>query len=130
MTNTEYLKCKFSVVTGEADINVRLDSQVIPKRGSFKYLGSVIQGDEEIDEDVTHRIRVVDEMKPESGVLCDKNMPPKLKSQFYKATVRPAILYGEECWPVKNSHIQKMNVAEIRILRWMCEHTRLDKIRN
>ncbi|KAF3663887.1 30S ribosomal protein S6 alpha, chloroplastic [Capsicum annuum] len=36
----------------------------------------------------------------------------------------------EECWPVKNSHIQKTKVAEMRMLRWMCGFTRRDKIRN
>ncbi|XP_070033034.1 uncharacterized protein [Nicotiana tomentosiformis] len=44
--------------------------------------------------------------------------------------VRPAILYGAECWPVKKSHVQKMSVAEMRTLRWMCGHTRKDKIMN
>ncbi|XP_070034230.1 uncharacterized protein [Nicotiana tomentosiformis] len=57
-TNMEYLECKFNDVSGEADEEVRLDSQVIPKRKSFKYLGSIIQGDGEIDGDVTHRIEV------------------------------------------------------------------------
>nr|XP_033513421.1 uncharacterized protein LOC117278105 [Nicotiana tomentosiformis] len=55
-TKTEYLECKFSEVTQEANMGVRLDTQVIPRRNSFKYLGSIIQGNEEIDEDVTHRI--------------------------------------------------------------------------
>ncbi|PHT92213.1 30S ribosomal protein S6 alpha, chloroplastic [Capsicum annuum] len=36
----------------------------------------------------------------------------------------------EERWPVKNSHIQKTKVAEMRMLRWMCGFTRRDKIRN
>ncbi|XP_070003382.1 uncharacterized protein [Nicotiana sylvestris] len=55
-TKTEYLECKFSVEPREADMDVRLESQVIPSRGSFKYLGSVIQGGEEFDENVIHRI--------------------------------------------------------------------------
>ncbi|XP_070045939.1 uncharacterized protein [Nicotiana tomentosiformis] len=37
---------------------------------------------------------------------------------------------GAEYWPVKNSHVQQMKVAEMRMLRWMCGHTRLDRIRN
>ncbi|WMV41945.1 hypothetical protein MTR67_035330 [Solanum verrucosum] len=65
-----------------------------------------------------------------SGVLCDKKVPPKLKGKFYRVVVRPALLYGAECWPVKNSHVQKMHVAEMRMLRWMCGHTRSDRIRN
>nr|XP_016494092.1 PREDICTED: uncharacterized protein LOC107813349 [Nicotiana tabacum] len=57
-------------------------------------------------------------------------VPPKLKGKFYRTVVRPAMFYGAECWPVKNSHIQKMKVAEMRILKWMCGHTKLNKIRN
>ncbi|XP_070017088.1 uncharacterized protein [Nicotiana sylvestris] len=55
---TEYLEFKFSAEPREMGIDVRLGSQVISKRGSFKYLRSVIHGDGEIDEDVTHRIAV------------------------------------------------------------------------
>ncbi|KAF3651248.1 Phosphoribosylaminoimidazole carboxylase, chloroplastic [Capsicum annuum] len=40
------------------------------------------------------------------------------------------MLYGTECWPVKNSHIQKLKVAEMRMLRWMCGFTRADRVRN
>ncbi|KAF3637372.1 F-box protein PP2-A15 [Capsicum annuum] len=43
---------------------------------------------------------------------------------------RPALLYGVECWPVKKTHIQKMKVAEMRMLQWMCGCTRKDRIRN
>ncbi|KAF3628928.1 putative protein SGT1 -like protein [Capsicum annuum] len=44
--------------------------------------------------------------------------------------VRPAMLYGAECWPVKKSHIQKLEVAEMRMLRWKCVHTRKNRARN
>ncbi|XP_070045053.1 uncharacterized protein [Nicotiana tomentosiformis] len=55
---TEYLECKFSGETQGGEGEVRLDSQVIPGRESFKYLRYIIQGDGEIDEDVTHCIGV------------------------------------------------------------------------
>ncbi|XP_019238156.1 PREDICTED: uncharacterized protein LOC109218258 [Nicotiana attenuata] len=130
-TKTKYLECKFSDKSGETDIDVRLDSQVIPKRGSFKYLGSIIQGDREINEDIMHRIGVGwMKWRLASRVLRDKKVPSKLKGKFYRAVVRPTILYGAECWAAKNSHTQKMKVAEMRMLRWTCRHTRLDKIRN
>ncbi|XP_070034290.1 uncharacterized protein [Nicotiana tomentosiformis] len=112
-------------------MEVTLDTQVIPKRESFKYLGSIIQKDAEIDGDITHRVGVGwMKWRLASGVLCDKKLPLKLKDKFYRAVVRPTMLYGAECWLIKNSHIQKMKVAEMRMLRWMCGHTRLDKIRN
>ncbi|KAL3351497.1 hypothetical protein AABB24_019876 [Solanum stoloniferum] len=130
-TKTEYLGCKFSDVLDETDAEVRLAAQVIPKKESFKYLGAVIQGSGDIDDDVTHRVGAAwMKWRLASGVLCDKKIPPKLKGKFYRVVVRPAMLYGAECWPVKNAHVHKMHVAEMRMLRWMCGHTRSDKIRN
>ncbi|KAG5590370.1 hypothetical protein H5410_040884, partial [Solanum commersonii] len=130
-TKTEYLRCNFSDVVEEAEVEVRLASQIIPKRESFKYLGSVIQESGDIDDDVTHHIGVAwMKWRLASRVLCDKKIPSRLKGKFYRVGVRPALLYGAECWPVKNAHVQKMHVVEIRILRWMCGHTRSDKIRN
>ncbi|PHT43281.1 hypothetical protein CQW23_17306 [Capsicum baccatum] len=62
-TKTEYLECKFNDLRQEDDVVVRLDSQAVCKRGSFKYLGFMIQGNGEIDEDVSHRIGGMDEVE-------------------------------------------------------------------
>ncbi|KAF3671321.1 putative U-box domain-containing protein 9-like [Capsicum annuum] len=130
-TKTEYVECKFNDVRRENEVGVTLEAQEVGKRDEFKYLGSVIQSNGEIDEDVSHRIGAGwMKWKLASGVLCDKKVPPKLKGKFYRVVVRPALLYGAECWPVKNSHIQKMKVAEMRMLRWMCGLTRGDRVRN
>ena len=40
------------------------------------------------------------------------------------------MLYGAECWPTKRRHVQQLNVAEMRMLRWICGHTRMDRVRN
>ena len=40
------------------------------------------------------------------------------------------MLYVTECWAIKRHHAQKMSVAEMRMLRWMCGNTRKDKVRN
>ncbi|KAK9166421.1 hypothetical protein Scep_001612 [Stephania cephalantha] len=61
---------------------------------------------------------------------CDRNVPTKLKGKFYRTAIRPAMLYGSECWAVKQQQLHKMNVAEMRMLRWMCGKTRKDRIRN
>ncbi|XP_070041164.1 uncharacterized protein [Nicotiana tomentosiformis] len=55
-TKIKYLECKFSGVAQKLNEDVRLDSQVISRRDSFKYHRPTIQGNGEIDEDVTHRI--------------------------------------------------------------------------
>lgn len=63
-------------------------------------------------------------------MLCDKRIPLKLKEKFYKIPIRPAMLYGAECWATNKQHIHKMSVAEMRMLRWMNGKTRKDRIRN
>jgi len=44
--------------------------------------------------------------------------------------VRPALLYEMQYWPIKRSHVQRMRVAEMRMIWWICGHMRLDRIRN
>ena len=88
----------------------------------FKYLGSIIQNDREINSEVNHRIQAGWwKWRSATGVLCDRNIP-------YRTVIRPALLYGTECWAIKSYHAQKMSVAEMRMLRWMCDNTRRDKV--
>ena len=65
-----------------------------------------------------------------SGILCDKRVPQKLKGKFYRTAIRPAMLYGAECWPTKRRHVQQLSLSEMRMLRWFCGHTRRDRVRN
>jgi hypothetical protein len=51
------MKCDFSAIIQEEG-DVRLDGQVIPNKDTFRYLGSMLQKNEDIDEDVSHRIKV------------------------------------------------------------------------
>ena len=65
-----------------------------------------------------------------SGVLCDKRMPVKLKGKVYRTVVRPAMLYGAETWATTKRQESRIEVNEMRILRWMCGVTRKYKNRN
>ncbi|KAL6529640.1 hypothetical protein OROGR_015263 [Orobanche gracilis] len=66
--------------------------------------------------------------KNATGFLCDPDIPNRLKGKFYRTAIRPTLLYGTECWAVKQCHVHKMSVAEMRMLRWMCGHTRKDRV--
>ncbi|RZB60825.1 Alcohol dehydrogenase-like 6 [Glycine soja] len=130
-SKSEYMECKFNKRRRVSNSEVKIGDHIIPQVTRFKYLGSVIQDDGEIDGDVNHRIQAGwMKWRKASGVLCDAKVPIKLKGKFYRTAVRPAILYGTECWAVKSQHENKVGVAEMRMLRWMCGKTRQDKIRN
>jgi hypothetical protein len=92
----EYIRCDFSATTQEEG-DVRLDSQVVPKKYTFRYLGSMLQKNGDIDEDVSHRIKT-GWLKwcQASCVLCDHRVPLKLKDKFYRTVIRSAMLYGAE----------------------------------
>jgi hypothetical protein len=100
-TKTEYMRCDFSVTRHEEG-DVSLDGQVVTKKDTFWYLGSMLQKDGDIDEDVRHRISIGWlKWRQAYGILCDKRVPQKLKNKFYRTTIRLAMLYGAECWPTK-----------------------------
>ena len=54
----------------------------------------------------------------------------KYQGKVYRTVVRPVLMYGAETWALKKAQEKKFDVAEMRMLRWMCGVTKLDKIRN
>ena len=48
------MRCGFS--TRHEEEEVSLDGQVVPQKDTFRYLGSMLQKDGSIDEDVNHRM--------------------------------------------------------------------------
>ncbi|XP_063627476.1 uncharacterized protein LOC134798981 [Cydia splendana] len=126
-SKTEYLKCPFSGSTSPETICI--GSAPIPTVNKFKYLGSMLTADANID--VTHRINLAwQKWRTLTGVLCDPRMPIKTKGKVYKTAVRPVLLYGSECWTVKKTHEQKAHVNEMKMLRWAGGVTRMDRVRN
>ena len=57
-------------------------------------------------------------------------MPVRLKGKVHRTVVRPALTYGLETAPVKKKEERKMDVAEMKMLRWSLGVTRRDRIRN
>ncbi|KAH1221810.1 hypothetical protein GmHk_12G035141 [Glycine max] len=105
-SKSEYMECKFNKSRRVSNSEVKIGDRIIPQVTRFKYLGSVIQDDGEIEGDVNHRIQAGwMKWRKASGVLCDAKA-------------------------VKSQHETKVGVAEMRMLRWMCGRTRQDKIRN
>jgi len=43
-------------------------------------------------------------------------MPVGLKDKVYHMIIRLTALYGSECWSFKKTQVQKLTVAEMRII--------------
>ena len=56
--------------------------------------------------------------KKVSGVLCDRKLSARAKSKMYKRVVRPVMLYGMKTVAVTERQVGKMEVAELKMVRW------------
>nr|GEW98064.1 hypothetical protein [Tanacetum cinerariifolium] len=89
--------------------------------------GSMMDKSRRIDEDVAHRIKAAWlKWRAATRVFCNKDVPLKLKGKFYRVAIRPATLYGSECWPITKALANRMEVAELRMLRWTCGKIMMD----
>ncbi|KAJ0456145.1 putative RNA-directed DNA polymerase [Helianthus annuus] len=112
-SKTEYLYCDFSGAGDEHDTQITIEGQVVPQATKFKYLGSFVQSNGELDSDVAHRIQVGwCRWRVVTGVLCDKRFPDKLKGKFYRVAIRPSMVYGTGCWAIKKMHARKLEVGK------------------
>lgn len=74
-TKTEYVEFKFRLVE-ESTEDFCFDGDIVTRKEDFRYLGSVLQSDGGIDEDIKHRIQKgLQKWRGVSGVLCDRRVP-------------------------------------------------------
>ena len=125
-SKTEYLGGN-----GHQYAEIQLHGDTVKRVKTFTYLGSTLAEDGELDAEVTHRVQIGwKNWKRVSGVLCDRRMSMKTKGKVYRTVVSPALMYGAETWALKKAQEKKLEVAEMRMLRWMCGGSKLNKIRN
>ncbi|KIH47043.1 hypothetical protein ANCDUO_22902, partial [Ancylostoma duodenale] len=118
--------------------SVQDDDDVVDANGTaftqveeFQYFGSVLSADGTVDAAVRGRIACAWlKWRESTGILCDRRCSRMLKGKIYRTVVRPAMMYGSECWPVSKKRERMLNTAEMRMLRWACGFNRRDKVRN
>ena len=127
-SKTEYMNTDLE---GDQEETIVMDGNNLKRVTSFKYLGSMTQSSGDLDKEITHRIQAGwNNWRKVTGVVCDKRVPVKLKGKIHKTVVRPAMMYGLETGPIKKTEERKLDVAEMKMLRWMSGVTRSDRIRN
>ena len=76
----------------------------------------------------------MEQIKKSIGI-CDRRLPARVKGKVVRkrksgTVVRPAMVYGLETVAATKKHVEKMKVAEMKMLMLAMGVTRKDKIRN
>ncbi|KAK3570391.1 hypothetical protein QTP86_019262 [Hemibagrus guttatus] len=115
----------------EGSGTVRLQGEEVKKVQEFKYLGSTVQSNGECGKEVKKRVQAGwNGWRKVSGVLCDRKISARIKGKVYRTVVRAAMLYGLETVSLRKRQESKLEVAELKMLRFSLGVTRLDRIRN
>ena len=95
----------------------RIVVSCLKKVKTFTYRGSTLVEGGELEDSVCSVVRQGNEREDqwEGG---------------YRTVVRPALMWVAEKWALTKAQENKLEVAEMRMLRWMFRVTKMDKIRN
>ena len=98
---------------------------------TFKYVGSLFDANGRAEKDVNNRVKIAwSKLRETTGVMCDSNIPTKLKNKVYKTAIKPAMVYGAECWSIRKKQERILHTTEMRMLQWARGKMRLDHVRN
>jgi hypothetical protein len=97
---------------------IELMGKKYEKVESFKYLGSVMTGVNDIETEVKTKIAVGNKCYYALGpILKRRSISQTITIRVYKTIIRPAVIYGAETWTA-TSEIEKMLMTwERKILR-------------
>ncbi|KAI5754231.1 hypothetical protein M8J77_006965 [Diaphorina citri] len=116
---------------GSEEDEIDMDGVNLKKADKFKYLGSTLSKNGELDIEITQRI--------ESGgkfyqvvrdLIWNKKVPQKCKKVLYNTYYIPILTYGSETWAMRKKDKSRIQAAEMKFLRSIAGKTRRDRIRN
>ena len=94
-------------------------------------MGSTVQESGSCEREVKKRVQAGwNGWRKVWEVICDRRLPARVKEKVYSSVVKPVMLYGLETVVVTKKLVEKMEVAEMKMLRFAMRLTRKDKIRN
>lgn len=112
--------------------NITINSNVIKTVSNFKYLGSIISQNADINTEVKHRINAASQAFGRLYVKVWKphNLSMKTKLLIYKTVVLSTLLYSSECWTALKRHTRELNAFHLKCLRSILNISWKDKIPN
>ena len=96
------------------------ESEYFSYTDKFKYLGIIFTPSLKDDLDIRHRINQANgAFSIMKRVLCNKDIPAKLRVRLYDATVINILLWGCKSWALTEELKRKLEVYHHRFLRKM-----------
>ena len=88
---------------------------------TFCYLGDMLNGEGGSDSMTVARVRCAwKKFRELSGVLTRRGVLLKLNGKVYATCVRSALIYGSETWVMNVEQQRRLEMVEMRMVRWMC----------
>ena len=112
---TKYMKCTRKQLRGN---KLEIDTVSFESAQSFKYLVSVVNQNNTIEEEIKERLIAGNQaFYANQKMLQSKLLSRKSKLKLYWTLIRPLVTYVCETWFLKENSIQKLMVFERKILR-------------
>ena len=126
-SKTEYL----CINGGNDKETVKMEDKKVPRVKEFKYLGLTVQDSGGCEREVKKRVQAGwNGWRRVLGVICDRRLPVRVKGKVYNSVIRPAMVYRLETVALRKKQVEEMEIAEMKMLRFVMGVTRIDKIRN
>lgn len=112
---TKYLKC--SKLNNRTE-NLNIDNMQIESVSNFKYLGTKVNGNNSLEEEIKERIVNGNKAYYANQKLFKSQLVSKqAKIRLYQTIIRPVVTYACETWVIKDAIKQKLLTFERKILR-------------
>ena len=91
--------------------NLNIDNTYLEQVKQFKYLGSIINNDNSIEEEIKERIALGNKAYfANQKLLKSKLVTKQSELKLYKTVIRPVVIYASETWVLKEAMIQKLMI--------------------
>ena len=111
--------------------HVELGGELLESVDVFRYLGMDIEEGGGVMTEVNHRLNEGAKVLGGLRKLWGKgNLSREVKVKLFESVWVPSVMYGSGSWVLSNKVRKRVEVAEMKGLRFICGIRRLDKVRN
>lgn len=112
---TKFMRCKAGIINLS---EWKMDNDNFQEVKSCKYLGTTINGNNSIEEEIKERIMAGNRAFFASKIFFQSKLISRsAKLRLYAAVIRPVVTYAAETWILRNADVQRLMIFERKILR-------------